>query len=262
MAGDGDQAVAHRVVGDRLAKRQPLGHRSTHIIGRQVLHQAVFHSHGEDGEIADGVGDKRQQGVGKDSADLIPAALHVFKVVPRKTAHRQPLQMEGEDGDEEDPHHVGGQGIGHVDKHGAQRVEAAVVPERLRHPERNGDRIAQQKGCQPEEGGDREPLLDEIPHRLVVAGRFAQIEYRQLLQPLPVGDQHGLVEAIEGLELLDLFIGEGLCPLAATGAAGFILGNLGLQQHAFDRSTRHETGDGEDEQGDTEKRRNDQKHPA
>ncbi len=117
MTGDGDQAVAHRMIGHRLAKRQPLGHGGTHIIRRQILHQAVFHGHGQDGEIPDGVGDERQQGMGKDGTDLIPAALHGFKVVPRKTAHGQPLQMEGEHCDEEDPHHIGGQRIGHVDEH-------------------------------------------------------------------------------------------------------------------------------------------------
>ncbi|MBC8673969.1 hypothetical protein H2136_08490 [Aeromonas hydrophila] len=31
-----------------------------------------------------------------------------------------------------------------------------------------------------------------------------------------------------------------------------------MQQHAFDRAARHEAGDGEDEQGDTEKRQDDQ----
>jgi hypothetical protein len=40
------------------------------------------------------------------------------------------------------------------------------------------------------------------------------------------------------------------------------LRDLRLQQHALDRAARHEAGDGEDEQGDTEKRRDDQKHPT
>ena len=31
---------------------------------------------------------------------------------------------------------------------------------------------------------------------------ISEVEYRQLLQPLPIGDQHGLVESVKGLELL------------------------------------------------------------
>jgi hypothetical protein len=96
-------------------------------------------------------------------------------------------------------------------------IEAAVVPER--RPERDGDGITQQKGGEPEEGGHRQPLLDEIPHRLVITGRLPEIQHRQLLQPVPVGDQHGLVETVERLELFNLFVGECLRPLAATGAA-------------------------------------------
>jgi hypothetical protein len=137
------------------------------------------------------------------------------------------------------------------------------MPHGLGDAEWNADGIGDDERDDAIENGDRETLLDQLPHRVVIPRRVAEIELQHAPQPLPVTDQDRLVEAVVGLQLSQLFFVESIAGAGPAGAA-IALRERGLRHHAFDRPAGHHARDREyqqcnaDEGGDDEQQASDE----
>src|SRR5690606_14521774 len=75
-------------------------------------------------------------------------------------------------------------------------VEPGPVSDRLQNPERDADRVGEEGSDKAVVDRDGKPVRDNTDHRLVVSERRAQVEPHGVVEPAPVGDRQGLVEAV------------------------------------------------------------------
>ncbi len=163
------------------------------------------------------------------------------------------------------PDDVAGNRVAEKHEARAHVVEVAVVPDRLPDSERDADGVGQDQRRDAVEDRDGEAAADRFPDGLVVAGRAAEIEHHDLLEPAHVAQEDRLVEAVVDAQLLKLGVGEYAARDAARArerAAAVAAGKHRLVQHPLDRSARHDARDRENEQRDTQEGRDDQQEPA
>ena len=239
------------MIEDRPLEGYPLGHRGPHVVGREVVHQVVFHQHGGDGETPDKVAGKGKDRVVEEILDLVPAS-QVLEIDAGESAHGKPFQAGGEEKQQKGAEDVAGNRVAHENDDRGAVVEERAVADRFDDPEGDADRVGDDEGEDAVENGDGEPRTDDAPDRLVVAVAVAEVAGHDLADPVEVTDQDRLVETVVFLKLLDLVLGEGLV-LAADGRCPPALGieHLRLHQGTLQRPPRDEPGNDENQNGHT-----------
>ncbi len=131
--------------------------------------------------------------------------------------------------------------------------------------ERNTYAIGEDQGRHPIEDRDGQTVLDGVPHWIVVAGGGAEIQNENLAEPLHVGDDDRLVEAVVGFQVCDLIVGQrtpAKAVVAGCRAGEVAAGYRGFLEHALDGPTRNQAGEDEDQDSDADERRDDQQESA
>ncbi len=236
------------------------GDSCAHVIGSQIIHQRIFHHERRQCETASQIGRQRQRGVIQHIDDFLAERVGV-EIVVDKSAERKPVELRCKNRNECDAYDIARHCVTKENQHRRHVIEQRAVTNRFRHAERYADAIGDDERGDAIKDRDRKALPDEIPNRVVIARRIAEVEMQDAPQPLRVAYEHGLVETVVGLQLRELFFVERI----ATARARCVLIALlqrGLCHHAFDRSARHDARDGEDEQCDADKGRNDQQQAA
>ena len=174
---------------------------------------------------------------------------------------RQPLQLDREDHDQDQPHEEGRHREADHREQRAELVEPGILPVGRDHPDRDRDQHAEDVGEPDHPERLRQPLHDQVddrrarlpadhPHPLAVADRPAgqalddvqRLVHEELLQPLQVADVERLAEAEADADLL-----------AHVGRDG--------QRQVGGRVAGREVEQREDDEADDEERRDREQEP-
>ena len=224
------------------AERHAFRDRGANVLGREIVHEGVLHQHGGHREAAGQVGDQRQHGVIGHIADLAQRT-QVVEVVADEATQGEPPEVAREHGQERDRDHVAGDGVAEEDNRRGQVVERRLVADGLDDAERDTHAVREYQRGDAVEDRDREAVLDGVPDRLRVPRGRAEIQLDHLAQPLHVTHDHGLVEAVVRLELIDLLVGQRACAVTAQAArrgTNVRPRHSRFLQHALDGPARHQ----------------------
>jgi hypothetical protein len=132
---------------------------------------------------------------------------------------------------------------------------------RLDDAEGNADAVNEKGGDEPVQQGDGQAVGDDVEDGLVVAVRVAEVAAHDLAQPEQVGLEGRPVEAVVGLELGHLLLGDRAAP-DLVGLRPARVAHPRFHQGPLDRPARHHPGDQEDDQRDAQEGRGNQQEAA
>jgi hypothetical protein len=153
------ELVAQGVPEDRAPPGHTLGQRRLHVVGAQVLQQAVLHQDRHEREQTDGVADHRQRGVLKPIGDLAEKA-HLREPLTLESSQGKPVMLHREQGQEHRAQGISRDGISQEDQQRGEIVESALVTERLENTQGDAHRVGQQKGDDREK--NTQPFADRV----------------------------------------------------------------------------------------------------
>ena len=190
-------------------------------------------------------------------------------VVGNKAAQREPRDHRpaGEDHHQQDREQKAGHGIADNDQSAGPDIEGRAVAHCLRDAEWNGDQIDDQRAPQPERGGDRQFVENQLHHRRIAEEAVAEIEGQiaahhvdESVRPVACRSRKGrgfprpARPADRGRRDSRCRTSTGRQPRCRLRkpCGGVGLGPAQRRQHLFDRSAGGELDDGEVDHHDAE----------
>ncbi|MNM76642.1 hypothetical protein D3C81_884720 [compost metagenome] len=244
------------------ALAQALGARGQHVLLADFLQEGVLGQHGHHGEAAHHRGGDRQH--------QVPQVVHhlahqrqLLPVVRGQPAQREPLHegAAAEQHQQQHAQHEAGNRIADQHDDAGDHVEAAARPDRLGDAERHRYQVGQEKRPQTQADRHRQLGLDQLPHAAVLEIALPQVELGKALEHQEVALQRRLVEAVQGLDLLDLLrVDAAAAAVFGAAAAGFAGAAPPFQfhHHLLDRAARDELDDDKGQRDDADQRRDHQ----
>ena len=132
---------------------------------------------------------------------------------------RKPLQLPAKHHQQRHAEHKARYGIADQHDERGDKVKARACPNRLGHPQRHRDQVADEKGPQAQADRHRQLFLDQLPDILVLVKTVAQVKAGKTPQHLKKAFVHRFVKAVQRLDFFNALRIHALPP-AVTGTRG------------------------------------------